>query len=270
MTGRAYVVMQNDHDEATLTPSQTPRADCDAELTQNAVRDDEWQSQDVTSQTIAGAWSSPKTVSHFSIHHHGLYGASVRFQCGSYDSGVVAIADFSSPAIVVDDYADSDGSSDPYASEWSFFLDFPEETDDSYVITFSGTPRDWDFYWASRFWVGRAQWLEHTATFSSGYQWWRESQSKPSRTFGGSKRGNRGESWRRTAFDLNALTSAEAAVFEDMQRRCDLVGDLVFNPFAGEGTRREVRGVFAGTLSQVNPLTASIPRLATKVQLEEN
>lgn len=270
MTRRAYFVIENDFDDATLATSQTPATGYDAELLQNAIRDDEWHSQDTTSQTITGTWSAAKTVNHFSIHHHGLYGASVRFQCGAYDSGTIAVADFTSPAIVVDDYLDSDGAYDPYAYESSFWLDFADANDDQFVITFSGTPRDYAYFWASRIFVGRAQWFEHTASLGSGYRWWRETQTKVGRTFGGSKRANRGESWRRSEFDLNAIQTAESAVLEDLYRRHDIGGDFVMNPFAGEGTRRERNGVYAGTLSQINPLVASIPRLSTKISFEEN
>jgi len=268
MTDRAYAVIRNDHDEATLSTSQTPPEGYAAELTQNAIRDDEWHAPNTAGQTLTGTWEWTKTVNHFSVHCHGLYGATIRFECGDYDSGVIDIADFTSPAIVIADYADSDGSSDPYAHEASFWLDFPDTADTAYQITFGGTPRDWGFFWASRIWVGRAQWFEHTAI--AGYQWSRESQSTSGRTFGGSKRANRGESWRRQVFDLNAIRDAEAAVHEEMMRRCDTVGDLIFNPFAGEGSRRERNAVFAGTLSTMNPLARSNSRLALKVQHEEN
>lgn len=268
MTDRAYLVIQNDHDEATIGTSQTPRDGFAAELTQNAIRDDEFASEDTTAQTLTDTWDAPKTLNHFSIHHHGLYGATIRVECGSYDSDVLDVADFTDPAIVIADYLTSDGNSDPYAHEASFWLDFPEQTVTSATITFGGTPRDYDYFWASRIWFGRAQWFEHTAAF--GYNWQRATQSKAGRTFGASKRANRGESYRVATWDFNAVKSAEAAVIEDMQRRCDIGGDLIANLFAGEGTRRERNQLFAGTLSQVNPLSHNFPRIAAKFQFEEN
>jgi hypothetical protein len=269
MADRAYLVIQNDHDEATLATSLAPRGvGYEAERTQNAIRDDEFATTNLSAQTLTGTWAAPKTVNHFSVHQHGLYGATLRFQCGAYDSGVVDVADFTVPAIVVAGYTDSDGSADPYAHESSFWLDFPEQTDDAYTLTFGGTPRDWGWFWLSRIWVGKSQWFEHTAV--AGYQWSRETQSKAGRTFGGSRRVNRGESYRRASFDFNAITTDEAAVLEDMQRRCDIGGDLIANLFAGEGSRRERNQVFAGTLAQISPLTLNQSRAAIRFQMEEN
>lgn len=269
MTDRAYIVYQNDHDEATLSTSQTEPVGFEVENTQNIIRDDEWRSPNLTTQTLTGTWDASKTVNHFSIHGHGLYGASVRFQCGAYDSGTIAVEDFTAPAIVPSDYTDSDGSSDPYAHLMSFFLDFDDASDTDYTITFSGTPRDYAYFWASRIWVGRAQWLEHTATFGSTVDW--QTQTKKGRTFGGSQRPNRGEGWRVLSLDFNALKlDKESSVIKDMKRRVDTGGDLIINPFAGAGTRDERDSVFAGTLASANPLVMNMARWATKFQLEEN
>ena len=279
MTDRLRICDYNDHDDATLSLSIAAATGFDAELTQNMTRDDEWRSASLSSVTMSGLWNATRTVSHFSLHHHGLLGANVRFQLfsdaglttpasGFNDSGTIAAADFTDPAIVVSGFEDSRGNADPFAADASFFLWFDETAARGYKITFSGTPDDWAFYWVSRIFVGRYKQMTRTAKFGAAFP--PRTLSRGNRTFGGSKRTYRGASYRSMEFDLDLLTDAQRDTWNDIYANVDISRDCVISIMPEAGTREERDTTYAGTFSNLGGIRRERGRATTRIVFEEN
>lgn len=277
MSERLRICDYNDFDDATLTTSIAPATGFPAELLQNMVRDDEWRSSSLASVTISFLLPETRTLSHFSVHHHGLLGASIHFQLfgdagltsSAYDAGTIAAADFSDPAIVITGPADSRGNNDPHAADASFFLWFPEVAARGGKITFSGTPDDWGFYWASRIWVAKYRQMTRTAKFGANFGW--VTLSRGNRTFGASKRTYRGGMARRMEFDLDLLTPEQRYSWDDIVQSIDTSADCVVSPFPEAGTREERDRTYAGTFASLGGVVRPFTSIGTaRVQFEEN
>lgn len=248
-SGHLCLIYPNAVDDAVLTATPAAEAELPVTNLQNARRAKTWRSTSLADQAIKGNFNEVKTISAMAFPRHNLSGnASIRYrlwnginQGGSllYDSGVVLQGD----DLGWGEFGWGEqlwGGSTIFGS-WSYAfasLWFDEYTTaQSFQLDVSDPANNAGWLEASRLITG--QYFETSEPTDRALTLTWEDDSRRQRSAGGSRGGERRQTYRRWDLKLSVLSEADRAALMDICVHAGLGADMFVSFYTGAGGRQE-------------------------------
>jgi hypothetical protein len=205
-------------------------------------------STSLADQALQGNWGTDgRNVDTFGVFNHKGYGGTLQLQlfqfadysgAALYDSGVVPIV---ATGMTIDtmiaswDYAPLGiPPDDLLAMEAPYFLNFPAVRCASWRVTFSACK--WLRWQIGTCFLGKSATAPYSPDMGMQFGW--QSNTKSSRSFGGSVRTRAGARWREFIAKMHLASDADRAVWRDIYARIDSQ-PFMFQIFQGQGGRQE-------------------------------
>lgn len=248
-SGHLCLIYPNAVDDAVLTATPAAETELPVSNLQNARRAKTWRSTSLADQVIRGNFNEVKTISAMAFPRHNLSAnASIRYRLWNdvnqggallYDSGVLFQGDDLG-------WGDFDFGVQPWGGSYIFaswayafaYLWFDEyDTAQSFQLDVSDPANNAGWMEASRLITG--QYFETSEQIDRGLTLTWEDDSRRQRSAGGSRGGERRQTYRRWELKLSVLSEADRAALMDICMHAGVGADMFISCYTGAGGRQE-------------------------------